>query len=87
MFTFISKKDFNNLVNELLVLKSKLTKVTNEVNVLQTQVMELNLKRPVVLSSAAPANRSSITVTAMPKKRGRPVGSTNKAKPKAKPKK
>lgn len=79
MFTFISQKDFNNLVNELLVLKSKLIKVTNEVHVLQAQVMELNFKRPVVLSSASHANRSSITVTAKPK-RGRPFGSTAKPK-------
>jgi hypothetical protein len=79
MFTFISQKDFNNLVNELLVLKSKLIKVTNEVHVLQTQVMELNLKRPVVLSSTSKASGSSITYTAKPK-RGRPFGSTAKPK-------
>jgi hypothetical protein len=79
MITFISKKDFNSLVNELLFVKSNLIKVTNEVNLLKAQVLELNLKRPVVLSSTSHANRSSITVTAKPK-RGRPFGSTNKSK-------
>jgi hypothetical protein len=83
---FLYKQNFKEMSNELKALRSKLTNLTHEVNVLQTQVLELNLKRPVVLSSSAPANRSSITVTAKPaaKRRGRPVGSKNKAKPKTK---
>ena len=86
MITFISKKDFNSLVNELLFVKSNLIKVTNEVNLLKAQVLELNLKRPVLLSSSAPASGSSITFTAKPaaKKRGRPFGSKNKPAAKTK---
>jgi len=79
MFTFISKQNFKEMSNEIKALRSKLNSLSHEIHVLQRQVMDLNLKRPVVLSSAAPANRSSITVTAKPK-RGRPFGSKNKPK-------
>ena len=89
MITFISKKDFNSLVNELLSVKSKLINVTHELTLLQAQVLELNLKRPVVISNGGTgASSSTITFTTKPpaKKRGRPAGSKNKPKPATKSK-
>ena len=86
MFSFIRSKDFKELSIEVIKLRSKLNTLTHEVNVLQAQVLELNLKRPVVLSS----NQSgTVTWSSKPtaKKRGRPVGSKNKPKPVAKKKK
>lgn len=83
MFTFISKQNFKEMSNEIKALRSKLISLTHEVNVLQTQVLELNLKRPLVLSS----NQSgTVTWGSKPvaKKRGRPIGSTNKPKAKTK---
>jgi hypothetical protein len=83
MITFISKQNFKEMSNEIKALRSKLTALTHEVNVLQTQVLELNLKRPVSLSS----NQSgTVTWASKPvaKKRGRPFGSKNKPAPKTK---
>lgn len=90
MFSFIRSKDFKELSIEVIKLRSKLNTLTHEVNVLQTQVLELNLKRPVVISNGGTgASSSTITFTTKPpaKKRGRPFGSKNKPKPVAKKKK
>ena len=85
MIMFINKQEFKELVNEVKALKAKVTGLNHELTLLQAQVLELNLKRPVVLSS----NQSgTVTWSSKPeaKKRGRPVGSKNSPKPATKSK-
>ena len=85
MFKFLTKK----LYQEINTLKGRIKIMDVELGIIRSQIMELNLKRPVVISSTAPSAGSSITVTTKPtpKKRGRPFGSKNKPKPAVKAKK
>lgn len=89
MFSFLKRKEIDLLTTTIKALTQKLRSLEHEITLLQAQVLELNLKRPVVFSSSAPASGSSITFTAKPaaKKRGRPFGSKNQPKTKAKVKK